>query len=291
MTQAVTPQQMRQLEQQADRLGVSYQQMMQNAGTGIAQGVFQDMLTQEERRLVALCGKGNNGGDGFVAAGLLADMGVRVQVILTQGLPSREPAAWAYREYVQSRDIPVISLAQQPQQALEALAQTHGVLDAIFGTGFSGRLPEDLLPLLSAVKPYQRVYAADLPSGCDAATGQASPGTLKACRTFSLGFYKLGQFLEPCKGLCGSVSRVPIGMPKGCVPSPRSMLVEQEDLVHFLRDLPPDAHKGSQGRLVCVTGCRQYPGACYLSAAAAAAPVWASSRWPPPARPWTPSFP
>ena len=270
MIHALTLSQMRCLEQKGNQEGISYYQMMQNAGIGAAQSIFQDMLEPEERQCVVLCGKGNNGGDGFVTAGTLADMGVQVSIVLVDGQPYREPARQAFQDYVLEKKLPVVSLAEQPKRAACLLSESFAVVDAIYGIGFTGQLSPAIQTLLQAVKPYQRVYAMDLPSGCNARTGQASTGVLPAHRTFSFGAYKLGQFLEPCKSLSGSVVKINLGIPSGCYPTDTPLLVGPEDLVHFLRDLNPRGHKGTFGRLLCVTGCRQYAGASYFSAAAAA---------------------
>ena len=122
MIQALTLSQMRCLEQEGNQAGISYYQMMQNAGAGAAQSIFQDMLEPEERRCVVLCGKGNNGGDGFVAAGTLADMGVQISVVLVDGQPHREPACQAFRDYVLRKKLPVVSLAEQPARAASLLS-------------------------------------------------------------------------------------------------------------------------------------------------------------------------
>lgn len=116
MIHALTLSQMRCLEQKGNQEGISYYQMMQNAGIGAAQSIFQDMLEPEERQCVVLCGKGNNGGDGFVTAGTLADMGVQVSIVLVDGQPYREPARQAFQDYVLEKKLPVVSLGRAAQK-------------------------------------------------------------------------------------------------------------------------------------------------------------------------------
>ena len=152
----VTPQQMRRLEELSDQNGVSYAQLMEHAGQQLS--IF--LL----RKILFLCGNGNNGGDCFVAARLLSSQGVPVSVGLLCGIPK---TILAYSMYKQLGDIPVLSSIAQIK---EAIGIADFVVDGVFGTGFHGTLRPEQAELF-ALASSRFCIGVDIPSGGNAETG------------------------------------------------------------------------------------------------------------------------
>ena len=184
MTKVVTTGQMRAIEAAANRAGLTYAQMMEAAGRAVAQAVLDRSDTATEK-VVVLCGAGNNGGDGLVAAYYLAEAGAAVSVYCPAPPDEQSPNL----QRVRARGLPIENLAGDANgQILEQwLSQATVVVDAIFGTGvrlpLSGR-PADLLKqaaqALAARAVPPRVVAVDCPSGLNCDTGEVDPAALFA---------------------------------------------------------------------------------------------------------------
>ena len=146
MTPFVTTAGMKELERLVDRSGVSYQEMMEQAGQSAAR-LIRDRWPLEGKRVLVLCGKGNNGGDGFVAARLLAKAGALVTTALVQGDPATPESRTAF-----ARLPPGAAVTRDLDLTVRELAGADLVVDAIFGTGFRGQVPEELEPLFWAAR-------------------------------------------------------------------------------------------------------------------------------------------
>jgi hydroxyethylthiazole kinase-like uncharacterized protein yjeF len=204
-------------------------------------------------RTLVLCGPGGNGGDGWVAARLLAQQGWPVAV-----------AAWgaarAGSDAAQMQALwrgPVVPFT--PAEA----ARASLVIDAVFGAGFRGGLPDAVAAVLAAAP---RVLAVDVPSGIDGATGQAGAGVRGADATVTFVARKPGHLLLPGRGLCGPVTLADIAMPAGALPpiatwrnTPALWTVPQPGAA---------SHKYTRGA-VTVLGGAEMTGAARLAASAA----------------------
>ena len=165
MEQYVTCKEMKKIEAQADAAGLSYYQMMENAGTALVSEILS--RTEEpysEKSGAVFCGKGNNGGDGFVAARLLAEKGFLVTVILVEGLPATADAEKNFTLltdcYIHVLDIHEIEKIDFPHADI--------VIDAIFGTGFHGKFNDEGLVsvyMINQLKKKAKIYSVDIPSG------------------------------------------------------------------------------------------------------------------------------
>jgi ADP-dependent NAD(P)H-hydrate dehydratase / NAD(P)H-hydrate epimerase len=188
-----------------EELGVPSLELMEAAGRAVAETVA-GLAPQGPVRVV--CGKGNNGGDGFVAARLLREMGFEVEALLLwPGEELRGDAAVNYERFG----------GELLKGGLdERLADSGAVVDAIFGTGFEGESRE---PAAGAIDAINRcgapVLACDIASGVDASTGEVAGAAVEADVTVSFHAAKLGQRIAPGKWHCGELRVVPIGIPAG----------------------------------------------------------------------------
>lgn len=182
----VTCGQMKLLEQRADRDGLSYYQMMENAGTqatrlirNVCEMAQIPLAESEERQeeqdaskqehVMIFCGNGNNGGDGFVVARLLAGAGYQVTVVLVKGEPKTEDARKNF-ELLADLPIKVASLSESEYTILEQRRTPELFVDAIFGTGFHGKMHGSALKAVLYINSCRQkhdttVFALDIPSG------------------------------------------------------------------------------------------------------------------------------
>lgn len=205
-------------------------------------------------RVAVLAGPGNNGGDGYVAARHLAGRGVAVDVY-PLAEPRTDPA-------IRARD-----LARREGVRLRGWSETRPadlVIDALFGAGFRGR-PPDLSawaePGAGADVPW---LAVDVPSGLDATTGDAAPGTPTAQVTVTFHGYRVGHLVGSGPDRCGEVVVADIGLPDV---EPEMWLCEEGDAPLPVRSRT--AHKWSAGSVLVVGGSGGLDGAATLTARAA----------------------
>lgn len=204
----VTCSEMKALEKAADEAGLSYYQMMENAGTR----AFELILNhhRQAENVLVFCGKGNNGGDGFVAARKLWETGVKTRVVLVEGPPVTSDAK---ANYLMIRENMPILTADDVLH----IEETDIIVDAIYGTGFHGRLrhPADrIISLINASKAY--VASLDIPSGLsgDMKTGEEPGICVKADLTIAFHARKPIHCHKAAAEFMGTVTVADIGIGK-----------------------------------------------------------------------------
>jgi len=257
--------------------GVPIPQLMESAGLAVAQEAWLLLGELAERRILVLCGPGNNGGDGLVAARHLKDWGADVIVAL---LKPREddPNLTQLTE----RETPTITLTDDAawKRLDEALGGAELVIDALLGTGRAREIEGDLAALLDRLRDARarrlppRLLAVDLPTGLDADTGAADPHTVAADHTVTFQWSKIGLHVLPGAAFAGRVEVVDIGIPTTTgralspadeAPAPSTELMTDRWASELLPERPPDAHKGTFGSALVVAGSTNYIGAAYLA--------------------------
>ncbi|MFM9076671.1 MAG: NAD(P)H-hydrate dehydratase [Solirubrobacterales bacterium] len=238
-----------------DEAGIPSLDLMETAGRAVADAAV-GMVGGE--CVLVVCGKGNNAGDGLVAARHLAELGLEVEVQLLWPGEELSPDATANLDRLQG--IPVDegpgSLVRREPPGL--------VVDAILGTGFEGEPRE---PVAAAIEWINRaacpVLACDIPSGVDASTGAAGLA-VQADRTVTFHGPKVGQFIRPGKGLTGALEVVPIGFPADAPPGEAAGVIAERVLT-LLPPRGPESTKFSSGRVSLVGGSRGLTGAVVLA--------------------------
>lgn len=159
--QIVTCAEMKRLEQMADEAGLSYYQMMENAGSQAAELIRKEYESRfgEIRKALILCGKGNNGGDGFVVARKFHEQGVDVKILLVEGEPVTTDAITNYRLIKEN-----VKILTPQEEYLDG--DENIIVDSIYGTGFHGSLRETAEQVIQTCNDAAIYTAAlDLPSG------------------------------------------------------------------------------------------------------------------------------
>ncbi|MBE6852862.1 MAG: NAD(P)H-hydrate dehydratase [Ruminococcus sp.] len=259
----VTTAQMKELERKSDEQGVSYLQLMKNAGTALGQFTETLMKNNGACKVLFLCGSGNNGGDCFVAAQYLKNKGISACAALLCGIPQTETARAAFA----LMDGVTVHTGYDAIKA--AVTEADVIVDGIFGTGFHGSLDAGIASLFNINTKAVRI-AVDIPSGGNAQTGAVSEGCFQADYTITFGFRKFGMTQYPLREYCGKIIPVDIGIPEGCT-AEGAVIEELSDIFvsGMLKKRSADSNKGTYGTLLSVTGSSSMPGAAMLSARAA----------------------
>ncbi len=266
MKPVLTPAQAVELDRAAQARGIPAEALMERAGRGVAQAAVDLVGGTYGRRAVVVCGKGNNGGDGLVAARHLARWGMGVAVVMIE-VPEdlREPAATNLERLRAETSARILTSDRLPHE----LARADVAIDAIFGTGFRG-MPEDewataIGELNASGVP---VVAVDIPSGVDGTSGAVGGDAIAAELTVTFGAAKTGALLLPGGERAGQLRVVDIGFPDDLVQTDL-FLTEPGDVAAVMPRREADTHKRASGVLMIVAGSRGMTGAPRLMAEAA----------------------
>jgi len=268
MKPVLTPDEAGALDRETQARGTAADALMEAAGRAVARAAVDLMGGTYGRRAVVVCGKGNNGGDGLVAARYLARWGVRVAVIAVEPLGDlREPAASNAERLDEAPSIRVLPFSDASLE--RELARADVAIDAIFGTGFRGFPEDEWAEAIEGVNASPLpIVAVDIPSGVNGATGAVDGNAVRADLTVTFGAAKVGAVLLPGAELAGAVRVVDIGFPGDLVRA-RAFLTEPDDVATVLPERPVETHKRAAGVLVVVAGSRAMTGAVRLIAEAA----------------------
>jgi NAD(P)H-hydrate epimerase len=288
----VTTQQMQAAEQAANSAGLSYDQMMENAGHAVAQAIAGQFDVADVRVLV-LVGPGNNGGDGLIAARYLAQLGAVVTVYVWQRRLEGDKN-WALLD---AMGVEKVLSSDSNSQALltHLLNESAVIVDALLGTGASRPIEGSLATLLDQIKGAVEarrtlaeepileparpnvadeigpvIIALDVPSGLNSDTGALDPHTLLADLTVTLAAVKRGQVLLPGLEAVGRLVAADIGLSDDHFPDDVTIELATPAIVAaMLPARPLSAHKGAFGTAMIVAGSMSYTGAAILAGQAA----------------------
>jgi hydroxyethylthiazole kinase-like uncharacterized protein yjeF len=240
--------------------GIAGLELMERAGEGLA-ALVADVAPVGP--VAVVCGKGNNGGDGYVAARLLREAGREVRVLAAAPVEDLRGDAAANAQ----------RLPGSPPDPFTAgaLRGAAVAVDALLGTGFSGRARGPAADVIAALNAWDGpVVAADVPSGVDASSGEAEGPAVRAVATATFAAAKPGLWINPGKELAGTVRVVDIGIPPGApVEDPDVGLIDDEALLAILPRRRPGWTKFTSGHVLVAGGARGLSGAPCMAAEAA----------------------
>jgi NAD(P)H-hydrate epimerase len=270
----VTVSQMQTIEKEADAGGLTYDQMMQNAGHGLAEVISDLIVDDGQLEIVGLVGPGNNGGDTLVALTALAEEGWKTGAFLVKRKKDD-----LVKRFVTAGGQLIPSEKDDALFHLSSFLETSDVLlDGILGTGIKLPLKKDVSDLLSEVNdlldsldepPF--VVAVDCPSGVDCDSGEAADETIHADLTVTMAAVKQGLLKLPAFEFVGELKVVDIGLPSD-LPALKDLQTEvaDEDSVStLLPERALDSHKGTFGTALLAAGSVNYTGAVLLAGEAA----------------------
>ncbi|MBU2497901.1 MAG: NAD(P)H-hydrate epimerase, partial [Proteobacteria bacterium] len=262
--------------QEMDRLtirevGIPGVVLMENAARGAARILLSHFAPLEEAHVVLLCGRGNNGGDGYVMARYLRQARLQVTVIVLTEIQKVSGDALKNLDIIRRLGLDILE-APGPEawnNCRPSISNCDYIVDGILGTGLNSPVKGFYRQVIEEVNASGKpVMAIDIPSGLNADTGQIMGAAVRADLTVTFGFPKLGQLLFPGADLVGRLARVDIGIPDTVaeqVPT-RYRLIETDDFSHLLRTERRDVHKGNRGHLLILSGSTGKTGAATLTA-------------------------
>ena len=265
-----TADQMRRFDAEAiGEFGVPGLVLMENAGRLVFEAVC-DLLGPVSGRLVSVvAGRGNNGGDGFVAARHLRGAGALVRVFLLGDADDVKGDAGVNLNIIRTNGLMVESV-KSAEEMKSALADSNVVLDAIFGTGLKGDIEGLAADAIMEINGCgQPVVAVDLPSGLDADTGRILGVCVEADCTVTFGLPKLGHFMYPGASYVGSLRVGEIGIPHVIFDEADIEVAGADWVIDHLPARPFDANKGIFGTTLIIAGSSGFTGAAILASEAA----------------------
>ena len=260
---------MRNMERAAVRQGTSLASLMEQAGAAVAELAAKLIAKDKLRNVTVFCGKGNNGGDGFVIARFLSLM-CDVSVIIANEYPQSDLAKLNFN--LLPDKVNVIDHKENRDQCTEIIANSDLIIDAMYGIGFNDILDPYCTELVvlanrsSAVK-----IAVDIPSGIICDTGEVPGECFHADYTVSFTALKPAHVLYPSMNYCGEVSVAKVGIPKMIVDTCTYAMKTTDEFLQKrpIRSIKKSAHKGTNGTLFSVCGSYGMSGAAVLSGMAA----------------------
>lgn len=260
-----------------ERYGIPSLTLMENAGAGVTQLIAERFSNLANRRIAVLCGKGNNGGDGFVVARHLHEMGAKPEVFFftDTSQPAGDAATNLKRWREASGTLHTVITEQQWQSAKPAIASAEIVVDALLGTGVRGRvegLLEKVIQEVNQRSSGKSVVAVDIPSGLPADTGDAQGAVIVADFTITFTAPKLGMVLGLAENFVGQLVVRGIGSPPELIEETGKGNVRWSEPREFARFAIPrsaSGHKGDYGHALVVAGSVGKSGAAVLAGWAA----------------------
>ncbi len=252
-------------------IGIPGVVLMERAGMAVAEHLLESYC--EAHCFVVLAGKGNNGGDGFVAARHLLEAGAEARVFAAGRAADYQGDALVNLKILAKLGLKV---EHMPSRAVlgRALATDCIVVDAIFGTGFSGEPRGKAAEFISAAAAAAGrfgvpVVAVDIASGVDASTGEAARNTLPADTTVTFHAPKLGHFVEPGAYFSGDVILADIGIPADAGAPADHFLIDSETVAALIPPKMEFDHKFSTGRVLVAGGSTGLTGAACMASESA----------------------
>jgi hydroxyethylthiazole kinase-like uncharacterized protein yjeF len=258
-----------------EEIGIPSLVLMENAGRQVVaalEAVHSDLL---ERQVAVLCGRGNNGGDGFVIARTLLQRGIDVSVFLLGRVADVRGDARANLEILGHLGLTVVEVADSQAWELHfsEVSDCNLIVDAIFGTGLNTPIGGFIQSVVADVNASGiPVVSVDLPSGLSADSADPVGDSIEAGLTVTIAAPKLPLVLPPAETRAGDVVIADIGIPAGILESvdgPRVFLLTRPAMRELVNPRTADTHKGDYGRVLVVAGSLGKTGAAHLAAVGA----------------------
>jgi NAD(P)H-hydrate epimerase len=263
---------MQAIEKEADAGGLTYVQMMENAGQGLAEILLDLYVEASGLEVIGLVGAGNNGGDTLVALAALAAEGWKARAYLVK----RKKDDLVKRFLEAGGE--VFAREDSFEQLAEALGTADVFLDGISGTGLKLPLKKEVAELLSEVDDIldgldesPLIVAVDCPTGVDCDSGEVAEETIAADLTITMAAVKQGMLKLPAFEYVGDLEVVDIGLPNdlAAFQSLQTDVADEDLVAGLLPERPLDSHKGTFGTALIAAGSVNYTGAAVLAGEAA----------------------
>ena len=258
-----------------DDVGIPSIVLMENAAREVVSTINKNFEHRMGRRVAVICGKGNNGGDGFVIARVMKEQGNDVLVLLLDFSGKTKGDARLNLDILKRLKLSVVEISSESvwEGQLKEVSDCGVIVDAIFGTGLcnpvTGIFQTVIADLNRTTVP---IISVDLPSGLSADTNKIIGETVQAALTVTLAAPKIPLMLTPARDLVGHLVVADIGIPRSIIESidePYTYVLGEEEICAYIRSRKTDSHKGDYGHVLLVAGSVGKTGAAQLAGAAA----------------------
>ena len=244
------------------------QSLMKNAGRCVSDFAISLLQKEKNPEILVICGKGNNGGDGFAAASILKDNNYNVNIHTL--VSEKEISGEGLKYFLECKKKGVlISFSLEIQNS----SFPDLIIDGLFGTGLSRAICPKIFKYIQWVnQSNSKVLAIDIPSGLNGNTGEVCSIAVKADKTITFGYPKLGMILKKGPEYCGQIIEKDIGFPE--ISDTRLGGISwtkfsEEKCKEFLKKPELDNHKYTSGKVLIIAGSKGMTGAAILSTTAA----------------------
>lgn len=270
----VTGKQMNSLDSWAQKeMGIPTLLLMENAGQAVAKKAKAILGEPQNKTLIFLVGKGNNGGDALVAARQLAQQGFEIKLFLLFPPELYRGASLENWKYLEKMELKWHLLEDDNSFYLLklSLSQCDLVVDGIFGTGFAGHPSEKIARAIEIVNDSEiPILAIDIPSGLNADNGQIGEPCIRATYTVTMAWLKRGLVVYPGKNMVGELEVADISLPQEglAILENREYYLTAELAKQLLPTIDPEGYKNSFGHALVIAGSAGMAGAAYLASKA-----------------------
>ncbi len=270
----LTTLQMRMAEAAANANGTSYLRLMENAGAACARAIREEygITAEKTKKITVVCGRGNNGGDGYVIARKLCEIGCRVSIVLAGGTPHSEHAKEMFSR-VEQMPVNMITFDTNKNSALDALLNADVIVEAVFGIGLERDVTDIYAELFRYINSSSaKTVSIDIPGGLNADTGEIMGEAVKADFTVAVCAAKPCHILLPGSKYCGKIKVVSIGITEdeqSVSGDPYFYSVDRESVRDRFPQRNPVSNKGDYGHVLSICGSKCMAGAAVLAATGA----------------------
>lgn len=262
----LTVENVKKVEELANASGISYLQLMENAGSYCARIIRKTYENAEKKRVLIVCGKGRNGGDGFVIARKLHENNYNVTVLMVSGLPGDNISSEMLSR-VRALDIPVIYYDSKGMTD-KYIENAQLIVDCIFGIGFHGEADSLTKSIVSKINSSSApTVSIDIPSGLEGNSPKVSENAINADMTIAVLTLKPVHVFKPSMEQCGKVVLAPISIPDKCYDKVSATLftVNTDEVKLFFNKRDAVSHKGTYGTVLVIGGSYEMPNAPYFA--------------------------
>ncbi len=256
----------RKLEDVVVQSGISYLQLMENAGSSCARIIRKTFENTNKRNVLIVCGKGKNGGDGFVIARKLQENNYNVTVMMAMGLPvDAESSEMLSR--IRAIGINIVYYNDNGTTD-KYFDNAQIIVDCVFGVGFKGTPDALITSVFSKINNSSAtVVSIDLPSGLEGDNGNTTDNSVSADMTLAVLVLKPVHVLKPSMEKCGQIVVAPIGATDKCFEQVNTTLftVSDSEIKSFFNKRESDSHKGTFGTVLVIGGSYEMPNAVYFA--------------------------
>ena len=261
----LTAENMKKAENFAVEKGADWYTLMETAGTRCAEVIANE---SKDKKITILCGKGRNGGDGFVIARKLWQYGFRkIFVQLVYSAPTDDICVTMFNE-MKKYPVDICDFEKDGESCIYHTESADVIVDAVFGIGFKGTLSGNAAKIIEIANNNKTAvkYAIDIPSGLSADGSFDGNEYFNSDVTLTMIAMKPCQVLSPAKELCGVTLVMDIGVDNDCLEpfAEKYTVLTREEVIKNIRKREYNSHKGNFGNVLTVCGSRNMTGCVYL---------------------------